>query len=86
MRVDSYIESLLRKWGKLPVSVYLGYPRQSPCFREYRPKGYREDATDLDSGEVDRLSEFLAENLRPMQISVLRVRLDQQLHHASRHI
>ena len=74
MRVDPYIEVLLRKWGKLPESVYIGYPKQSPCFREYRPKGYRQDLTDLDREEVDRLSEWMSINLSPLHISVLKIR------------
>ena len=84
MRVDSYIETLLRKWGNLPASVYLGYPRQCPCFKEYLPVGYREDSTDLDRGEVDRLSEFLAENLSPIRIAVLRIRYQHRVRYKRR--
>ena len=79
MRVDSYIESLLRKWGMMPTSVYLGLPRVCPCFREYLPVGYREDCTDIDKDEVERLSYFIAENLTPMRQSVLRVRYRHQI-------
>ena len=81
MAVDSYIESLLRKWGREAESIYLGLPKQCPCFKEYRAKGYREEAIDIDYPEVERLAEFLALNLSPIRISVLRVRYRREIRH-----
>jgi hypothetical protein len=74
MRVDSYIEDLLRKWGSLPESVYVGIYKRCPYLKEYRPRGYKDSPIDLDRSEVERLADFLSANLSPMRIMVLRVR------------
>lgn len=79
MQVDSYIELLLRKWGQLWYTIYLGYPLVCPACRDYRPKGYREEANDIDSPEVDRLGEFMSENISITCLAVLRVRYRQKI-------
>ena len=74
VKTDPYIETILRKWGAKPTTLDLGYPKDCPCFKEYRPIGYREDATDLDREAVDDLGDFLTSNLSPIRITVLTVR------------
>jgi len=74
MKVDSYIEMLLRKWGRCWMSEYLGYPRKSPMFSEYIPKGYREEKPDADMPQVERLAEFISDNILDIRYQVLRIR------------
>ena len=59
MKVDAYIESLLRKWGREWFSEDLSYPHRAAGFQEYRPKGYKEIAHDIDKPEVERLAEWM---------------------------
>ena len=79
MKVDSYIESLLRKWGNEWFSEDLRYPHRCAYLKDYRPKGYKELENDIDRPEVERLAEWMPINLTPMKIHVLRVRYRRRI-------
>jgi len=72
--MDNYTEALLRTWGRLPGYVYLGYPRSCVYCREWTAPGFRDDCTDLDADDAERLSMWMPGNISPMRIAVLRVR------------
>ena len=79
MKVDAYIEGLLRKWGREWFSEDLGYPHRCAYLKDYRPKGYRELANDPDRPEVERLAEWMPINLTTIRIHVLRVRYRKRM-------
>ena len=79
MKVDSYIETLLRKWGREWFSEDIGYPHICSYLKEYRPTGYRETPHDMDGPEVERLAEWMPLNLTTMRIHVLRVRYRRKI-------
>lgn len=79
MKPDSYLESLLRKWGREWFSEDLGYPHRCSACRDYRPKGYKELGHDIDRPEVERLAEWLPINLSNMRIHVLRARYRKRM-------
>ncbi len=79
MKPDKYIEGLLRKWGHKWFSEDLDYPHYCKYLKDYRAKGYREEAQDLDLPEVERLAEFMPLNLSPVKIHVLRIRYRQKI-------
>ena len=81
MKVDSYIEGLLRAWGREPDTERLLYPPVCVYLKDYRPKGYKEEAHNMDRPEVERLAEWMPWNLRTMQIWVLKVRYKKQIRH-----
>ena len=60
------------------------YPTQCPYLKEYRPKGYKEIAHDMDLPEVERLSEWMTWNLSPLLIAVLRYRYRKQIRNKRR--
>ena len=81
MKVDRYIEGLLRKWGREWFSIDLGYPHRCAYLKDYRPKGYRQLANDPDRPEVERLAEWMPINLRTIEIDVLRIRYRKKIRH-----
>jgi len=79
--MDNYLEVLLRKWGKMPGYVYLGYPKTCVYCKEWTPPGFRDDCTDLDADDAERLAMWMPGNISPMRIAVLRVRYREQVRH-----
>jgi len=71
---------LLKKWGRSYFSLDLGYYHKTPYLKEYLPKGYREDSTDLDYPEVERLAEWMPWNLNCIGIHCLRVRYRKKIY------
>ena len=79
--MDNYLEVLLRKWGKMPGYVYLGYPKTCVYCKEWTPPWFRDDCTDLDADDAERLAMWMPGNISPMRIAVLRVRYREQVRH-----
>ena len=78
MRVDGEIENLLRKWGRdTGKDAKIGFYDRCPYLKQYRPKGYREEANDMDRPETDRLERFICESFTPLQVAILRIRYRQ---------
>jgi hypothetical protein len=59
----------------------LGFPPICPYLKDYRPKGYRDSAQDLNMPEVERLAEFMPLHLTPNEITALRARYRQRIRH-----
>ena len=79
--IDNYLEALLRKWGRMPGYVYLGYPRYCVYCREWTAPGFRDDCTDLDANDAERLAMWMPGNISPMRIATLRVRFRERIGH-----
>jgi len=79
--IDNYLEALLRKWGRMPGYVYLGYPRYCVYCREWTAPGFRDDCTDLDADDAERLAMWMPGNVSPVRIAVLRVRYREKVRH-----
>jgi hypothetical protein len=84
MKPDSYLEELLRKWGRHWFSENLYYPQRCAYLKQYRPKGYKEETADLDAPEVERLAEFMPLHIGTMGIHCLRVRYRQKIRNKRR--
>ena len=84
MRVDRYLENLLRKWGREWFSEDLSYPHKCAYLKDYRPKGYKEISHDMDAPEVERLAEWMPINLGTMRIHCLRVRYRKRIRNKRR--
>lgn len=81
MKVDSYIESLLRKWGAMYFSEDLSYPHRCAYLGAWRSKEDKGAENDLDLPEVERLAEFMPLYLTTMKIHVLRIRYRKKIRH-----
>ncbi len=76
---DEYVNHLLWRWGQSRTSEHLGYPKQCPAFREYRPKGFRETRTPTNWDDVDKVGRIIDTKLSRTHTEILKCRFRYKL-------
>ncbi len=66
MTISPYIQNLLERWGRLPISADIGYPRECPYLKEYVPRA-SQGLVLSDFTEVELVGAYIDRKLtRPL--------------------